>query len=267
MTANNHTMVLDHGVASYYSFPIGTTIILYYGSINASVISYFGPDYSQSSGGPFGRSFIPEGWSFIPIGLIKPNATLFNPTNIVLVKASPNVSLTQLALSLQAAYPSLTITEAQVATQGVPGVINAGTQNVLRLGTAFAALAASIGVGTIAYTGYREREKEITMIAVRGLSYRQLAGLLITEFLPLVIFALILATIVGLIVVWGDALGQNSLNQSYLGILAARRVVFPLWASANILVIVALVLSGVFIPALTAARKDLSKMSRTVRFA
>jgi ABC-type antimicrobial peptide transport system permease subunit len=267
MAANSHTMVLDRGVASYYSFPIGTTIILYYGSINASVISYFGPDYSQSSGGPFGRSFTPEGWSFVPIGLIRPNATLFNPTNIVLVKASPNVSLTQLALSLRTTYPSLTITTAQVATQGVPGVINAGTQNVLRLGTAFAALAASIGVGTIAYTGYREREKEITMVAVRGLSYRQLAGLLITEFLPLVIFALILATVVGLIVVWGDALGQNSLDQSYLGILAARRVVFPLWASANILVIVALVLAGVFIPALTAARKDLSKMSRTVRFA
>ncbi len=267
MTGNNHTMVLDHGVASYYSFSIGTTIVLYYGSINASVISFFGPDYSQSSGGPFGRSFTPEGWSFVPIGLIRPNATLFNPTNIVLVKASPNVSLTQLALSLRTTYPSLTITTAQVATQGVPGVINAGTQNVLRLGTAFAALAASIGVGTITYTGYREREKEITMVAVRGLSYRQLAGLLITEFLPLVIFALILATVVGLIVVWGDALGQNSLDQSYLGILAARRVVLPLWASANILVIVSLVLAGVFIPALTAARKDLSKMSRTVRFA
>ena len=267
MMGNNHTMVLDRGVASYYSFGIGTTIVLNYGSINASVISYFGPDYSQSSGGPFGRSFSPEGWSFVPVGLIRPNATLFNPTNIVLAKASPNVSLTQLALSLQSAYPSLTITTAQVATQGVPGVINVGTQNVLRLGTAFAALAASIGVGTIAYTGYREREKEITMVSVRGLSYRQLAGLLITEFLPLVIFALVLATIVGLIVVWGDALGQNSLNQNYLQILAARRVVFPLWASANILVIVALVLIGVFLPALTAARKDLSKMSRTVRFA
>ena len=267
MTGNNHTMVLDHGVASYYSFPIGTKIILYSGSINASVISYFGPDYSQSSGGPFGRSFTSEGWSFIPIGLIRPNATLFNPSNIVLVKASPNVSLAQLSLSLQAAYPNLTITTAQVATQGVAGVINAGTQNVLRLGTAFAALAASIGVGTIAYTGYREREKEITMVAVRGLSYRQLAGLLITEFLPLVIFALILATTVGLVVVWGDALGQNSLDQSYLGMLAARRVIFPLWATANILVIVALILAGVFIPAATAARKDLSKMSRTVRFA
>jgi len=82
-----------------------------------------------------------------------------------------------------------------------------------------------------------------------------------------VIFALILATIVGLIVVWGDALAQSSLNRSYLEMLAARRVVFPFWASANILVIVALILVGVFMPAMAAARKDLSKMSRTVRFA
>jgi ABC-type antimicrobial peptide transport system permease subunit len=231
------------------------------------VISFFGPDYSKSSGGFFSRGFGLEGWSFVPIGLIRPNETLFNPTDTVLLKASPNTPLPQLATSIRAAYPSLTVTVAQVATQGVAGVINAGSQNVLRLGTAFAALAASIGVGTIAYTGYREREKEITMIAVRGLSYRQLAGLLITEFLPLIIYAVILATVVGLIVDWGDSLAQNSLNQSYLGMLAPRRVVFPLWASANILVIVALILAGVFVPAITAARKDLSKMSRTVRFA
>ena len=119
----------------------------------------------------------------------------------------------------------------------------------------------------MAYTGYREREKEITMIAVRGLSYRQLLGLLITEFLPLVIFSLILGTIVGLVVIWGDAQGQNSLNQGYLAILAARRIIFPQWALLNILGIVALLLAGVFLPAILAARKDLSKMNRTVRFA
>src|SRR5260370_37748827 len=105
------------------------------------------------------------------------------------------------------------------------------------------------------------------MVAVRALSYRELAGLRITEFLPLVVFALILATIVGLIVVWGDALAQNSLDQSYPAMLAARRVVFPAWASANILVVVALVLARVFTPAITAARKDLSNISRTARFA
>src|SRR5207244_12195616 len=103
MTANNHTMVLDHGVASYYSFGIGTTIVLYYRSINASVISYFGPDYSQSSGGPCGRSFSPEGWSFVPFWLIRPYATLCNPPIIVLAKASPNLSSTPLAPSLHSA--------------------------------------------------------------------------------------------------------------------------------------------------------------------
>src|SRR5207245_11079715 len=100
MTGNNHTMVLDHGVASYYSFPIGTTIVLYSGSINASVISFFRTDYSQSSGGSFIRYFTPDGWSFIPIGLIRPKLTLFNPTNTVVVKAQPNVSLSCQALSL-----------------------------------------------------------------------------------------------------------------------------------------------------------------------
>jgi len=146
-------------------------------------------------------------------------------------------------------------------------VIANGTQNVLRLGTVFAGLAASIGVGAVAYTGFKEREKETTMLAVRGLSYKQMLGLLVTEVLPLVIFALILATVVGLITVRGDSLAQNSLTTNYASLLAPRRVVFPLWASENILAIIGLLFLGVFLPAITAARKDLSKMSRTVRFA
>jgi ABC-type antimicrobial peptide transport system permease subunit len=262
MAANNQTLVLDRGVASYYSIPIESRLN-FSTTVSASVIGFFGPDYSQST-----SSFQPEGWSFIPIKLLAENITQSSSTtNIVLAKVAPGVSLSQIAQSLQRAYPSLTVSTSQVANTGVQGVVNAGSQNVLRLGTAFAGLAASIGVGTVAYTGYKEREKEITIAAVRGLSYRQLAGLLITEFLPLVVYALILASAVGLIVVWGDAQAQNSLNSSYLSLLEPRRVVFPLWASENILGIVALLLAGVFIPAAFAARKDLSKMSRTVRFA
>ena len=267
LSSNNNTIVLDRGVASYYNIPIENTLSLY-GSTTVSIISFFGPDYSQQASGPF-RSFSPEGWSFVPIRLVPWNAsqTTVSTSNIVLAKAKPGIALDQLAQSLQRTFPNLTITTAQLSTQGVNGIISAGSQNVLRLGTAFAGLAASIGVGTVAYTGYREREKEITMIAVRGLSYRQLAGLLVMEFLPLVVFSLILATTVGIIVVWGDAQGQNSLNQGYLSILAARRVIFPFWALANILGIVTLLIVGIFLPAIFAAKKDLSKMNRTVRFA
>jgi len=252
--------------------------------VSLTVISFFGPDYSQqSSGQPFGFSYFqPEGWSFIPSSFVTQHPNLFSGTNIVLVKAGTGVSFADLASSIRRAYPSLAVSTTQDYTRGTGtvvsngvqasvqsagAVISNGTQNVLRLGTVFAGLAASIGVGAVAYTGFKEREKETTMLAVRGLSYKQMLGLLVTEVLPLVIFALILATAVGLITVRGDSLAQNSLTPNYSSLLAPRRVVFPLWASENIFAIIGLLFVGVFVPAITAARKDLSKMSRTVRFA
>src|SRR2546427_1296338 len=284
LQANSQTIVLDRGVASYYNIMRGG-IVNVNQNVSLSVISFFGPDYSrQSTGSPFGfSSFQPEGWSFIPLSLLAQNSNLFSGTNLVLIKAAPGVSFSSLANSIEKAYPTLTVISAEDNTRGngavvvsngaqstgpsAGSVIANGTQNVLRLGTVFAGLAASIGVGAVAYTGFKEREKETTMLAVRGLSYKQMLGLLVTEVLPLVIFALILATAVGLITVRGDSLAQNSLTPNYSSLLAPRRVVFPLWASENILAIIGLLFLGVFLPAITAARKDLSKMSRTVRFA
>ena len=282
MQSNNQTIVLDHGLASYYNIQQGGTVIVSQ-NVSLTVISFFGPDYSkQSQGQPFGFSYFqPEGWSFVSLKLIAQNPSITG-INSVLVKAAPGISFTDLASSIQKAYPTLTVRTAQDNTrgtgpiasngaqasiQGADAVIANGTQNVLRLGTVFAGLAASIGIGAVTYTGFKEREKETTMLAVRGLSYKQLLGLLVTEVLPLVIFALILATTVGLITVRGDSLAQNSLTPNYASLLAPRRVVFPLWASENILAIIGLLFLGVFLPAITAARKDLSKMSRTVRFA
>jgi ABC-type antimicrobial peptide transport system permease subunit len=284
LQANSQTIVLDRGVATYYNIMKGG-IVNVNPNVSLSVISFFGPDYSQqSTGSPFGYSYFQsEGWSVIPLSLIAQNPYLFSGTNLVLVKAAPGVSFISLASSIRKAYPALMVITAQDYTQGngpvvvssggqasavsAGAVIANGTQNVLRLGTVFAGLAASIGVGAVAYTGFKEREKETTMMAVRGLSYRQMLGLLVTEVLPLVIFALILATAVGLITVRGDSLAQNSLTPNYSSLLAPRRVIFPLWASENIFAIIGLLFLGVFLPAITAARKDLSKMSRTVRFA
>src|SRR3989442_684849 len=282
MQSNNQTIVLDHGLASYYNIQQGGTVIVSQ-NVSLTVIGFFGPDYSQQSQGqPFGFSYFqPEGWSFVSLKLIAQNPSITG-INSVLVKAGPGISFTDLASSIQKAYPTLTVRTAQdnqggsgpiasngarASIQGADAVIANGTQNVLRLGTVFAGLAASIGIGAVTYTGFKEREKETTMIAVRGLSYKQMLGLLVTEVLPLLIFALILATAVGLITVRGDALAQSTLNLSYTSMLAQRRVVLPLWATETILGTVGLLFAGVFLPAITSARKDLSRMSRTVRFA
>src|SRR3989304_2413936 len=81
--------------------------------------------------------------------------------------------------------------------------------------------------------------------------------------------ALVLATIVGLITVRGDILALNtqSFSPDYYSLLAPRRMVYPFWAQTTLAAIVGLLLLGVFVPALVFARKNLSKMSRTVRFA
>src|SRR3989441_255017 len=184
LQSNTQSIVLDRGVASYYNILQGGTVSANQ-TVNLTVINFFGPDYSQqSSGQPFGFSYFqPEGWSFVPLSLVSQYPTLFSGSGSVLVKARPGVSLTDLAASIQKVYPSLTVSTAQDYTQGaVPVVSNApqasaqsagaviasGTQNVLRLGTVFAGLAASIGIGAVAYTGFKEREKETTMLAVRG---------------------------------------------------------------------------------------------------
>src|SRR6266581_1367805 len=161
LQSNTQSIVLDRGVASYYNILQGGTMSANQ-TVNLTVINFFGPDYSQqSSGQPFGFSYFqPEGWSFVPLSLVSQYPTLFSGSGSVLVKARPGVSLTDLAASIQKVYPSLTVSTAQDYTQGaVPVVSNApqasaqsagaviasGTQNVLRLGTVFAGLAASSG--------------------------------------------------------------------------------------------------------------------------
>lgn len=274
LQSDSHTVIIDRGLASYYAIRLGEnlTISQLPASLDLRVIGFFGPDYSRPSQ-PFVTggfsSFYPQGWSYVSQTLISQYPALFSTTNSVLVKAASSVLPQDLANSIQRAYPSTSVQAAQVAPQDAGGIVSRGILNVLRLGTVFAAAAACIGVGTVSYAGFKEREKETTMIAVRGLSYRQIFGLLVTEVLPLVLYALILAVTVGLITVRGDIAALNSQNFSpdFYSLLAPRRLIFPPSSQTTLTVIVGLLLVGVFLPAIVFARKDLSKMSRTVRFA
>jgi ABC-type antimicrobial peptide transport system permease subunit len=271
---DSRSVILDRGLASYFDINLGGNLTISQPpiSLGLRVVGFFGPDYSKLSQPFITRgfsSFYPQGWSYVSQTLISQYPTLFSTTNSVLVKVASNVAPQDLANSIQRAYPSTYVQIAQVAPQEAGGIVSKGILNVLRLGTVFAAAAACIGVGTVSYAGFKEREKETTMIAVRGLSYRQIFGLLVTEVLPLVLYALILAGTVGLITVRGDiaALNSQNLSPDFYSLLAPRRLTFPAPSQTTLGVIIGLLLLGVFLPAIAFARKDLSKMSRTVRFA
>jgi ABC-type lipoprotein release transport system permease subunit len=275
LATNNNTVILDHGVASYLSLTLGSTVVIQNSSQNTlslRLIGFFGPDYSHQSGPGFGfnQGFFPQGWSYIPLPLINQYPSFFHTTtNTTLVKAASGVSLSNLSSSINRKYPSAIIETTQVSNNDPTAIISNGVLNVLRLGTVFAAAAACIGLGAVTYTGFKEREKETTMISVRGLSYRGLLGLLLTEIVPLVIFGLILGIVVGLITVRGDAMAASlqSFSVNFYDLLSPRRVVFPVWSQLQLGAIIGLLLLGVFLPVILAARKNLSKMSRSVRFA
>src|SRR2546427_5849649 len=125
MQSNSQTIVLDHGLASYYNILERGMVILGQ-NVSTTVIGFFGPDYSQqSSSQPFGFSYFqPEGWSFIPLSLMTQYPSI-SGINSVLVKAGPGISFNDLASSIGKAYPSLAVSTTQDYTQGPePAVAN-----------------------------------------------------------------------------------------------------------------------------------------------
>ena len=106
------------------------------------------------------------------------------------------------------------------------------TLDMQGFGLIFAVISASVGTALIAIVSLKERSREATLMSVRGLSYRQLGHMFITESLAIITFAVILGVIVGLIIVYGTVASANNSN-IYSLTLVTQRMIFPADAIAN----------------------------------
>jgi len=139
-----------------------------------------------------------------------------------------------------------------------------GSLNILRLGMIFMVVAASIGTGLVTFVSLRERRREASIMSIRGLSFKQLLVMLLTENLAVVIFALLLGAIVGLIWVRGTVASNNAVNVfSYTPL--SRHMVFPLDALLTLLVSFLLIFASTIIPVILMAKRYSSRLERTVR--
>ncbi len=270
------TIILEKGVASRLGLTIGDSFTLTLGSgtpYSMRVVGFFGPDTTQAQvlGGPVVLPAFGSGWSYVSLQFWQTLPGQPASSNRVLVNAGNGVNATLLGESIQKLSSGYSVRVAQSELDQLNirggGDIFQGILDVFRLGTVFAGLAASVGVGTVTYASFREREKETTIMAVRGVSYRQLLGILLIESLPIVIFSLLLGTAVGLVNVRGNALALNSLflGQSFEAALAPYRVVLPNWVLATLGILFGSTLLAVVLPAVVEARKSSEKMTRTVR--
>jgi ABC-type antimicrobial peptide transport system permease subunit len=118
-----------------------------------------------------------------------------------------------------------------------------------------------VGTALISTVSMRERSREATIMSVKGLSYKQLVVMFLTENLALVTFAVALGLAVGLISVYGNISSSNTLASS----LVVRRLVFPVDSTLLVVGCVGLIFAATVLPILVMSRKYVTQLERMVR--
>ena len=131
------------------------------------------------------------------------------------------------------------------------------------LGLVFAVLSASVGTALIAIVSLKERSREATLMSVRGLSYRQLVWMFLTESMAIITFAVILGVVVGVIIVYGTVASANA--SLYIVQLVTQRLIFPANAIATIGTYIALIYASTIGAILVMTSQYVTKLEKMVR--
>jgi ABC-type antimicrobial peptide transport system permease subunit len=176
----------------------------------------------------------------------------------ILVRMEPDMDIEEFKTSVLGMSENVeaiyTVAELLEAARG--NIFLQGPRQVQGLGIVFATLVSSVGVALVVSTTLRERQKEITLMAIRGFSFGQLFKMLVIENVGVVTFSMLLGATVGYINVVGDVALTN-----VSGELILSRIVFPQASLVFIAFIVAAILLSVIAPIIYVARRTSSSLS------
>jgi putative ABC transport system permease protein len=272
LLSDNRSIILDRDLAERSNLHIGEilrvnlwgdrnpttpiakdlTIIGFYGVKRADQPTYFEIGTSNQ-------------WSYISHDLF--NNLLLDVKNSsstrILAKLTSGTDAATAADEIRSRVPPMTtvISAAEQIQQQQSNPMYTGTLNIQRLGVAFAILAASVGTALVSLVSLRERQREASMMSVRGLSFKQLIIMLLTENLAVVTFAVLLGSIAGLIIVYGNVISASSTVPT----LVAKRLVFPIDTILTIIAYIGLVFVSSILPVIIMSRKYISRLERVVR--
>jgi ABC-type antimicrobial peptide transport system permease subunit len=133
--------------------------------------------------------------------------------------------------------------------------------DIQRLGLIFVVLAASVGTVLISVVSLSERRTEATIMSVRGLSYRQLVWMFLSENLAVITFSVILGVSVGLIIVYGNITSSNAVTSA----LIQRRFVFSADFIVSIASYIAIIYAATIGSILIMCRQYVTKLERMIR--
>jgi ABC-type antimicrobial peptide transport system permease subunit len=271
LASDNHTVILDRDVAEPSELPLGKPISVWlsrYGSElstkDLTIVGFYGvrkPDFTI-----FGPQVISStSWSYVSVGLFHEwySAVANSSSARILVKLSSGADKAAATDQIRTIAPprALVYSVIEILQQQKSDLMTTGNLSIQRLGVAFGILAASVGVALVSFISLKERQREASIMSVRGLSFKQLVLVLLTENFAVVLFAVLLGALAGLVIVYGNVASTNAIS----GALVAKRMVFPMDAVATILAYIGLVFASAIIPVVIMSKRFGSRLERVVR--
>jgi ABC-type lipoprotein release transport system permease subunit len=288
LQASNNTIILDRAYAKQLNLKLYDEVAINFNSYPRTlrIIGFFGPEPSGDSGrvistGSFGNSkpmiyYYSPYYSFVPNNLFNvssPFSDAYKVENFgttLRIKLDSGVNGTDVAKQIRIlegnelySVTSFDETWRLSESSNYLGTVgNLQTLDIQGLGLVFAVLSASVGTALIAIVSLKERSREATLMSVRGLSYRQLVWMFLTESMAIITFAVILGVAVGLIIVYGTVTSANSI--SFMP-LVTQRLIYPANALATIGTYIALIYAATIGAIIVMTTQYVTKLEKMVR--
>jgi len=265
LKTKNNTIILDRSLAKKYSLYIGGNISLGFSSMSEKnrvfeVVGFFGPEQDTEQSSPTYSTY----WSFASNTLYEEVRNYTSSSSRILLKLTSGANGTQVAgIMRDIGEPNISYVQsfAEQWKQSQSDVIKMGSLDIQRLGIVFAILAASVGTALVSTVSMRERSREAAMMSVKGLSYKQLLIMFLTESIALAVFSLILGAIVGIITLNGNISALDTMTTG----LVRHQLVFPPDAVLMLTSCVGLILASTILPILIIVRNYVTNLERMVR--
>ncbi len=289
LQASNNTIILDRAYAKQLNLKLYDEVAINFNSYPRTlrIVGFFGPEPSSNSGqvinypGSFSGSkpltyYYSPYYSFVPNNLFNvssPFGEAFKVENFgttLRIKLDSGVNGTDIAKQIRTLegnelYFTTSFDETWRQSQSGNDLTTYGslqTLDIQGLGLVFAVLSASVGTALIAVVSLKERSREATLMSVRGLSYRQLVWMFLTESMAIITFAVILGIAVGLIIVYGNVTSANAYSNTSL---VTQRLIYPANAVATIGTYIALIYGATIGTIIVMTTQYVTKLEKMVR--
>jgi ABC-type antimicrobial peptide transport system permease subunit len=283
LKGSNNTIILERSVAKQLNLKLYDEIGIDFSSSprKLRIIGFFGPEPQDNNGGPI---YINKGfsqptyvysqfYSYVPRDLFNMTygSGIYNLesfTTKILIALNPGVNGTQIANQIRNLNLEIYgVDSFDEQWQSSVEMNNLNTYSSLQVldvqsfGLVFAVLSASVGTALIAIVSLKDRSREATLMSVRGLSYRQLVWMFLTESMAIITFAVILGICVGVIIVYGNVTATHAYN---LG-LVTQRLIFPADVIVTIGTYVALIYASTIGAIIVMTSQYVTKLEKMVR--